>query len=194
MARNTDPTRIEKIHQATMHMVVQNGYGGASVSSIARQAGVAEGYLYRFYKGKSELVNGLFYKVLSEVANHMEEVLQRSQSIGEVLDELLYQLLKLTHSTPEKMMFLYKLMHDPTFRMDDCLRDRIFTICSSFRKLGTATGQMDPQISEENIYLLCVAYPISFINARLKGLFYTQKLDEEELVSVKSLILKSLKK
>ncbi|MDK2909124.1 MAG: TetR/AcrR family transcriptional regulator, repressor of fatR-cypB operon [Bacteroidales bacterium] len=194
MARNTDPTRIEKIHKATMHMVVQNGYGGASVSSIARRAGVAEGYLYRFYKGKSELVNGLFYKVLSEVANHMEEVLERSKSIGEVLDELLHQMLKLTHSTPEKIMFLYKLMHDPTFRMEESLRDRIFDICSRFKKLGAETGQMDPLISEENIYLLCVAYPISFINVRLKGLFYTQKLDEEGLNNVKLLILKSLKK
>lgn len=53
---------------------------------------------------------------------------------------------------------------------------------------------MDPQISEENIYLLSVSYPISFINVRLKGLFYTQKLDEEELNNVKLLILKSLKK
>lgn len=194
MARNTDPSRIEKIHLATMHMVVQNGYGGASVSSIARQAGVAEGYLYRFYKGKSELVNGLFFKVLSEVAKHMEEVLERSKSIGEVLDELLHQMLKLTHSTPEKIMFLYKLMHDPTFRMEDGLRDRIFNICSRFKKIGTETGQMDPQISEENIYLLSVSYPISFINVRLKGLFYTQKLDEEELNNVKLLILKSLKK
>lgn len=194
MARNTDPTRLEKIHQATMHMVVRNGYGGASVSSIARQAGVAEGYLYRFYKGKSELVNGLFYKVLSEVANHMEEVLQRSQTPEEVLDELLDQMLRLTHDTPEKIMFLYKLMHDHTFRMEDSLRDRIFQICSSFRNLGIETGQMDPMISEENIYLLCVAYPITFINSRLKGLFYTHKLDSDELSTVKALIIKSLKK
>ncbi|MGC8864314.1 MAG: TetR/AcrR family transcriptional regulator [Bacteroidales bacterium] len=194
MARNTDPTRIEKIHQATMHMVVKNGYGGASVSSIAREAGVAEGYLYRFYKGKAELVNDLFFKVLSEVANHMEEVLQRSQTPEEVLDELLDQMLKLTHTTPEKIMFLYKLMHDHTFRMEDNLRDRIFHICSSFRKLGVKSGQMDPAISEENIYLLCVAYPITFINSRIKGLFYTHKLDSEELSTVKALILKSLKK
>lgn len=194
MARNTDPTRLEKIHQTTMHMVVQNGYGGASISSIARQAGVAEGYLYRFYKGKSELVNGLFYKVLSEVANHMEEVLQRSQTIEVVLDELLEQMLRLTHDTPEKIMFLYKLMHDHTFRIEDSLRDRIFQICSRFRNLGIETGQMDPMISEENIYLLCVAYPITFINSRLKGLFYNHKLDSDELSNVKALILKSLKK
>ncbi len=194
MARNTDPLRLDNIHKATMHMVVKNGYGGASVSSIAKQAGVAEGYLYRFYKGKAELVNDLFYKVLSEVADHMEKVLIHAQNIDEVLDELLDQMLKLTHNTPEKIMFLYKLMHDHNFRMDDNLRDRIFGICKYFREFGAQTGQVDPEISEENIYLLCVAYPISFINSRLKGLFYTQKLDKEELIDVKSLILKSLKK
>ena len=51
MARIIDDGKIQRIREATIALVVQNGYGGASISSIARRAGVAEGYLYRFYKG-----------------------------------------------------------------------------------------------------------------------------------------------
>ena len=49
MARQIDETKMHRIKEAAVQLVVENGYGGASILMIARKAGVAEGYLYRFY-------------------------------------------------------------------------------------------------------------------------------------------------
>jgi len=54
MPRLVDETKMHRIKDAAIELIVKNGYGGASISSIAKKAGVAEGYLYRYYNGKQD--------------------------------------------------------------------------------------------------------------------------------------------
>ncbi len=193
MARITDETRIDRIRQAAMQLVVNQGYSGASISAIAKTAGVAEGYLYRFYKGKAELVNDLFNTNLEDLARHMEIIIGTASSTDLILAELLNTMYRLTNETPERIKFLYVLMHDYNFSMPPALRDRIFDLCRQVLRIGQIKGEIGQNMNEENIYLLCVAYPISFINSRLKGMFYNQSLSESDLSIIRQLILKALK-
>lgn len=60
MAKQIDITKIEAIKTATIKIVVTHGIAGASISLIAKEAGVSDGYLYRHYSGKRELIADLF--------------------------------------------------------------------------------------------------------------------------------------
>jgi len=61
MPRIIDETKMLRIKEAAIELVVKNGYGGASISAIRKKAGVAEGYLYRHYNGKQDLILDLLY-------------------------------------------------------------------------------------------------------------------------------------
>jgi AcrR family transcriptional regulator len=105
MARTIDDNKLERIKKSTLEMVVSMGYGGASISKIAKQANVAEGYLYRFYKSKNELVNDLLYSNVDELADNMEELLNQQHSVWEVFKLLIKRLIEISISNPEKIKF-----------------------------------------------------------------------------------------
>ena len=193
MARIIDESKIERIKEATIQMVVSNGFGGASISEIAHRADVAEGYLYRHYKGKAELVNDLFYTTLNELINKLQGLIDNQHPISEIVEKMVRILFELASSKPERIKFLYVLMHDYNFVIPADQQDRIYKLCKRVKEMGLATGSIDPNIDEEEIYLLSVAYPIQFINLRLKSFFYQSKLGEKEIKKVLQISLKFIK-
>ena len=58
--RIKDINKLERVKQETLKIVVKKGYHGATISQIAKKAKVSDGYLYRHYANKSELVQTLF--------------------------------------------------------------------------------------------------------------------------------------
>jgi TetR/AcrR family transcriptional regulator, repressor of fatR-cypB operon len=193
MARIVDETKIERIKEATIEMVVSKGYGGASISEITRLAGVAEGYLYRYYKSKSELVNDLLYQSLNEVADKLEKSLDSEHSIKEILGQLIRMLFESANKHPEKIKFLYVLMNDYNFKIQEGQINRIHGLTKRVMDIGHASGEISKLIDEEEIYLLGVNYPIQFINLRLKGFFKQATIGEPEIDKVLRVCLNSIK-
>jgi AcrR family transcriptional regulator len=184
MARIIDESKIERIKAATLEMVVQKGYGGASISEIASMAGVAEGYLYRHYKGKAELVNDLLFHNLNELIHKLESLLDNNHSTREIFEQLTRTLFDLANSSPERIKFLYVLMHDYNFKIQDQQREKIIMLCRQVREIGQNSGEISADTGEEEIYLIAVAYPIQLINLHLKNFFNRTSLGEEEVRKV----------
>ncbi|NVN95108.1 MAG: TetR/AcrR family transcriptional regulator [Bacteroidetes bacterium] len=193
MARLIDDMKIERIKDATLEMVVANGYGGASISKIAKNAGVAEGYLYRFYSSKNELVNDLLFTNVDELANKIERLLDELHSVWEIFEHLIRSLINLSQQQPDRIKFLFVLMHDYNFNLIESQRERIFELCKRIKEIGLEKNQLRKDVTEEEIYLMGVAYPIQFINLRLKSFFNNTQLTDKEVDEVLTLCINSLK-
>ncbi len=193
MARLIDEMKLERIKSATLEMVVTNGYGGASISKIAKNAGVAEGYLYRFYSSKNELVNDLLFTNVNVLADKIEYLLNENQTVWEIFEHLIKSLLTQAIEEPDRIKFLFVLMHDYNFNLIDSQRERIFELCRQIKELGLAKQQLRTDVTEEEIYLMGVAYPIQFINLRLKKFFKQSALGEKEIKEVLNICINSLK-
>lgn len=174
-------------------MVVENGFGGASISAIAGKAGVAEGYLYRFYKSKTDLVNSLLYDIIKDIADRLEPIISGEQSIKNIFGEFIPILFNFAIKKPEKIKFLYVLMNDYNFNIQKDQRERIFSLCKELKEKGIKLNEINTEINEEHIFLIGVVYPIQFINLRLKIFFYKSQLGNQEITEVISIILKLLK-
>jgi TetR/AcrR family transcriptional regulator, repressor of fatR-cypB operon len=194
MARNIDESKLERIKEATLQMVVSKGFGGASISEIARIASVAEGYLYRFYKGKTELVNDLLFTSVKEIADKLEFLLDKQQSIKEIFTQLIRAIFDIANAQPVRIKFLYVLMHDYNFNIQETQLQRISTLCTRIKEVGLKSDEFRPDISEEEIYLMGVVYPIQLINLRFKGYFKRSEIGENEITEVLKICMNSLKK
>jgi TetR/AcrR family transcriptional regulator, repressor of fatR-cypB operon len=194
MARLIDESKIERIRTATIEMVVNKGFSGASISEIAKKAGVAEGYLYRYYKGKTELVDDLLFSNLDELINKLEEFLDDLHSISDIFEQLIRLLFEIANKQPERVKFLFVLMHDYNFTIQDNQRKRIFDLCKRIKDKGLLTKEISKSTDEEEIFLLGFTYPIEVINLRFKKIFNHTELGEKEIKRVLNVCIKAIMK
>ena len=193
MARLIDEGKIQRIREATIALVVQNGYGGASISSIARRAGVAEGYLYRFYTSKQELVTELLYTKVAQLIEKLEFLLNSCTRIDEVINELIGELFKMASDSPEEIKFIHVLMHDYNFQVSEEQRQHIKSLCERVINIGIENGELSKYISPEEAYGIVVIYPIEFINLRMKGFFGNTTWTTEDQNRVAEFSINALK-
>lgn len=192
MARTVDETKIEKIREAAIQLVVSEGYGGASVSKIAKLAGVAEGYLYRYHASKNDLINSLLRESITRLMNQIEALLEQNRPVAEIVAETVKILFALATRDTPRMKFIYVLVNDYNFAVDEALRIRTIDICSRIQRRGTEAGDLAADIAPEDIYLMAVSAPIQFINQRLKNSFGQTELDDAACQKAINMTIKAL--
>lgn len=193
MTRLVDQSKIARIHTATLGLVVENGYGGASISVIAKKAGVAEGYLYRFYSSKQELVTSLLYIKINNLIVKLQEFMILHSDINKVIELLILELFYQAETVQDEIRFIHVLMHDYNFQISDSQRKEIKIICEKVIELGVKNGQLRTNLSTEEVYTMGIVYPIEFINLRIKGFFGTNGWNEDDKQKVVNFCLNSLK-
>jgi AcrR family transcriptional regulator len=63
-----DDEKLEAISQATFTLVEQTGLSGLTMAAIAREAGLATGTLYVYFKSKEELLVALYERAKTQTA------------------------------------------------------------------------------------------------------------------------------
>jgi len=192
MARIIDESKIEKIRQAAIQLVVSEGFGGASVSKIAKTAGVAEGYLYRYHASKTDLINSILHESLTTIMDQIEALLLEDQPLAKIVEKTVSLLFDLAANDAPRMKFIYVLLSDYNFSLDEIIRSRTIDICTRIHARGQAAGHLSAGTQPEDIYLMSVSFPIQFINHRLKGYFGNTDLDDAACEKVSRISLKAL--
>ncbi len=86
MARPRAADKRRRILEAAVHVFARKGYFAARVSDVARKAGVADGTIYLYFRGKEDILVRLFDEVMSE---HVEEARAAVRTLLSVPDRLL---------------------------------------------------------------------------------------------------------
>ncbi|WP_445493066.1 TetR/AcrR family transcriptional regulator [Niallia sp. 03133] len=66
--------RKEQIKQAALKMFARRGYTGTKTSMIAKEAGISEGLIYRYFNSKEELFTTLIQELMEEARRELEYV------------------------------------------------------------------------------------------------------------------------
>ncbi len=193
MAKVIDESKLLRIKEAAIELVVQMGYGGASISAIARHANVAVGYLYRFYESKYDLVSDLLDDKLKDITGHLEVMMVQCSTIQQVITPLVNYYFHLAQHQPHHIRFIYTLINDYRFSILPDQHQRIHGLCRQLLLIGQETREIADVFTAEEIYLITVIYPVEFINVRFKQLFSEQTLSEDDKVRVVRLCMGALK-
>ena len=77
--------KYNQIIDAAVIVIAQNGYHQAQVSKIAKQAGVADGTIYLYFKNKEDILISLFHEKMGYFVEQIEEELKGKSSASEKL-------------------------------------------------------------------------------------------------------------
>jgi TetR/AcrR family fatty acid metabolism transcriptional regulator len=76
MARPKADDKRKRILQAAVKIFARKGYFAARVSEIAKKAGVADGTIYLYFKGKEDILVRLFDEVMAEQSEEMSRAIE----------------------------------------------------------------------------------------------------------------------
>lgn len=192
MARVVDETKLERVHEAAMSLIVSKGYGGASISSIAKRAQVSEGYLYRFYLGKEELVNVLLDAKISEISEIIEAYLDKHENAETIIKKLLSAICEIGLNNPTQIKFLYVMLGSYNFSISDSIKSYLLELCCRIRSLAVRQGLHSKDLDIDHFFNTILIYPIQYINLRLKEFSRPGGFTEADKESLIDFVMKTL--
>ncbi|MBT2754515.1 TetR/AcrR family transcriptional regulator [Mesobacillus foraminis] len=77
--------KFRQIIDAAVVVIAENGYHQAQVSKIAKQAGVADGTIYLYFKNKEDILISLFQEKMGVFIEIIEEKIEGKDSAAEKL-------------------------------------------------------------------------------------------------------------
>ena len=97
MARPRSEDKRNAILDAATHVFAERGLTAAPTSEISKQAGVAEGTLFTYFKTKEDLINALYREIKLELADPMMSDFHREEECRYQVTTCLGSLCELGH-------------------------------------------------------------------------------------------------
>ncbi|WP_033541715.1 TetR/AcrR family transcriptional regulator [Planococcus sp. CAU13] len=80
-----DKPKYKQIIDAAVIVIAENGYHQAQVSKIAKQAGVADGTIYLYFKNKEDILISVFQEKMAVFVSKLQQILGKDDSASEKL-------------------------------------------------------------------------------------------------------------
>lgn len=86
--RNNKP-KYKQIIEAAVKVIAENGYHGSQVSKIAKEAGVADGTIYLYFKNKDDILVSVFEEKMGQFIEKIVEETSKKENADEKLEKLI---------------------------------------------------------------------------------------------------------
>jgi len=80
----------ELIINAAIKLFAQKGFYTANVADVAKEAGVADGTIYLYFKNKDDLLISLFETKMEEILQRFSSLVEKNQSAEEKLHQFIH--------------------------------------------------------------------------------------------------------
>ncbi|TQR19868.1 TetR/AcrR family transcriptional regulator [Psychrobacillus vulpis] len=84
-----DKPKYRQIIDAAIIVIAENGYHQSQVSKIAKQAGVADGTIYLYFKNKEDILISVFEEKMDMFADNLKEIVKEDASASEKLYKMI---------------------------------------------------------------------------------------------------------
>ncbi|MEM2936479.1 MAG: TetR/AcrR family transcriptional regulator [Candidatus Bathyarchaeia archaeon] len=100
MGRSRQVGKHKKILQAAVKIFAEKGFYKAKISEIAREAGVADGTIYLYFKNKDDILIQLFEEEMDRMINSMREELLAFKDPLQKLSAFVHRHLQVVEENP----------------------------------------------------------------------------------------------
>jgi TetR/AcrR family transcriptional regulator, fatty acid metabolism regulator protein len=81
--------KYKQIIDAAVIAIAENGYHQAQVSKIAKQAGVADGTIYLYFKNKEDILISVFQEKMGVFVDNLQVIIKNESSSSEKLAQMI---------------------------------------------------------------------------------------------------------
>ncbi|MBC7531074.1 MAG: TetR/AcrR family transcriptional regulator [Oligoflexus sp.] len=142
--------RKDRLMAAALNLFSELGFHGVAVPRIAKDAGIATGSVYNYFKSKEDLVNELFWIWKQKLKGYYLTDFPADASTRMQFEFIWQRLHKYTDDFPQAFLFIEDHLH-ASYLTKDCLalEEEVFEIGRYFVRGGQAAGVLrvtDPQM------------------------------------------------
>ena len=125
MSRTRAPTAVAEVEgdrrkeilRAAVSVFATKGYHGCRIADVAKQAGVAYGLVYHYFKNKEELLESVFEQSFGRWSNATDQVIQGDGSVEQKLERIVEFAIDAYHRDPQAVrVLILEIGRSPAFR------------------------------------------------------------------------------
>ena len=144
-----DKPKYKQIVDAAVIVIAENGYHQAQVSKIAKEAGVADGTIYLYFKNKEDILISVFREKMGIFAENVKEILDKEISATEKLYKMIDNHFSLLyndrHLAIVTQLELRQSNKDLRSQINEVLKEYL-TLLDSILKEGIDQGEFEKGI------------------------------------------------
>jgi AcrR family transcriptional regulator len=193
MVKPTDLQKLYEVREAAIKVIVERGYYGATIAQISKRAGVSDGYIYRHYSGKAELVRELFVESMGYFHAVVLEALAKEKKLDAILFSTFNFLRQSLIEDSDTIAFIFIMDHDHSFDFPDEVRQGFREIGSKLKALGYSTGEISKSLNEEDIIAIVFGLPIKYMEMRRKNIVSNKAFTETDMNLIVKICKNALK-
>ncbi len=151
--------KYKQIIEAAVVVIAENGYHQAQISKIARQAGVADGTIYLYFKNKEDVLISVFQEKMAMFVETINEGIAGKETASEKLLVMFESHFKIL-SADKKLAIVTQLElrqsnKDLRFKINGVLRDYL-SVLESILEYGKERGEfatdLDIRLARQMIF------------------------------------------
>ncbi|XBP68285.1 TetR/AcrR family transcriptional regulator [Bacillus velezensis] len=156
---NQKRPKYMQIIDAAVEVIAENGYHQSQVSKIAKQAGVADGTIYLYFKNKEDILISLFKEKMGQFIERMEEEVKEKTTAKEKLALVIKQHFTLLgndrHLAIVTQLELRQSNIKPRLKINDILKgylNMLDTILTEGIESGEWKDNLDVRLARQMIF------------------------------------------
>ncbi|GIN91758.1 transcriptional regulator [Siminovitchia terrae] len=151
--------KYKQIIEAAVVVIAENGYHQAQISKIARQAGVADGTIYLYFKNKEDVLISVFQEKMAMFVETINEGIAGKETASEKLLVMFESHFKIL-SADKKLAIVTQLElrqsnKDLRFKINEVLKDYL-SVLESILEYGKERGEfaadLDIRLARQMIF------------------------------------------
>lgn len=169
--RCKDGSKVEAIYRATLTLVRDRGLAGITMCDISKEASIATGTLYIYFKNKEELIRALFTECRKQSAQYYFEGVDKQLCFEERMEKLFHNIICYKMKNFDVSAFLEQSYHSPYVDIIDLKKKQkamepLFDLISE--------GIEGKNIRDTQVELI-VSYLFGIINEMVKKAYFSNK-------------------
>jgi AcrR family transcriptional regulator len=186
-----DEKKTTQISKALLGLVKQKGLAGVTMGEIAKEAGMATGTLYIYFKNKEELINYLFFDCRKEALKNYFLNYDESKPFKSGFHTVWMNILNFRIENFEEVVFMDQCYHSPfinecTMKLTKEMKKPLFKLIERGK---------DENIFKDIDIMALLTFMIGSIHEGVKNAHYNQKpLTKKDIDSMFKLCWDGMKK
>ncbi len=184
------------ILSAGIRVFAKKGYHHTRVSEIAKEAGVAYGLIYHYFKNKKDILNTIFQEKWRDFTITVEKLIEQNLSLEEKLLRIVSYILDGYREMPELMdLLILELARSPKFLEKQNLKlfEKTFLNLGELLRIHQKQGELRPDLDPRLLsYIFFGAIESTITGIVMKSLSKNKEEMEEYKRQMVSVFLEGL--